>query len=509
MADLSSCPLWLARPPAKVFPALAGDIDSDVVVIGGGVAGMTAALTLQSAGKQVVVLEMRGLGSGETGHTTAHLSEQIDISYRAAIHKFGCDRARDVAASQRAAIDQIEEWVHGLSIACDFTRLPGFLYSEDDGGSRELECELQAMQEAGLEAAWTEVVPLPFDVTGALKLERQGQIHPGRYLEGLAQAFTQRGGRIFEQTRVLRVEEGNPCRVEAERGTVSGGEVLCTTHVPSINRLMVHPQLAAYRSYAIARRLKAESPPALYWDTMDPYHYLRFHSDERGQWLILGGEDHKTGKESDPASLYERLEEYAGARFSLEESGPETAFRWSGQILEPADGLPFIGRNPGSRHLSIATGFSGNGMTFGTLAGGVLADAVLGKANRWASLYSPMRFKPRAQIRRFLSENIDFPIHRVAGLFQSGEVQHPSEIPINEGRLVRSEAGLLAVYRDGEEGLKVRTAVCPHLGCHVRWNNAERSWDCPCHGSRFDPDGRVLNGPALSDLAEERWKSTV
>jgi Rieske Fe-S protein len=274
--------------------------------------------------------------------------------------------------------------------------------------------------------------------------------------------------------------------------------VLVLAHVPVSNRLALHTKLAAYRSYAIAAPLREPFPTANFSDMRDPYHYIRPQQTASGPVLIIGGEDHKTGKNDDTEGCFARLAEYSRAHFPI----GEISHRWSGQIIEPADGLPFIGRNAGADHVYVATGFSGEGMTFGTLAAMLLSDAVLAVKNPWAALYDATRVKPLAQARRVIGEGADFPAHLAHDRLAGGEADSPEQVPAGEGRLVRAEGKMLAVYRDDGGALHARSAVCTHLGCYVHWNRAERSWDCPCHGSRFDVDGAVLNGPAIKPLAQ-------
>jgi Rieske Fe-S protein len=270
------------------------------------------------------------------------------------------------------------------------------------------------------------------------------------------------------------------------------------TNAPTSSRFALHTKIAAYRTYALAATLPKPFPPGLFWDLDDPYHYLRTQHTDLGTFLIVGGEDHKTGKETDTETRLSRLGAYMHVRLP----DAQVAYRWSGQIIEPADGLPFIGKNAGSQHVYVATGFSGTGLTFGTLSGMILSDAVLGVANPWAKLYRATRIKPLAQAREYLSENVDFPATLARDRLAASEVAGTQEIPRGEGRLMRAHGKMLAVYRDPAGALHARSAVCTHLGCHVHWNNAETTWDCPCHGSRFGVDGSVINGPATKELAE-------
>jgi glycine/D-amino acid oxidase-like deaminating enzyme/nitrite reductase/ring-hydroxylating ferredoxin subunit len=490
--------LWIEDTPFPTYPKLRGNLDTDVLVVGAGIAGMTASLLLRQAGKRVALIEARQVGHGETGQTTAHLTEMLDARYHVLESKFGHEGARLAAESSRAAIDRIESFVGGLGVDCGFERVPGYLYAEDEKQRSDLEKELESLQRAGADVAWVDSFPLPIRVDGALRVERQAQLHPLEYVRALAAQLVSSGGQIFEGTRLLDVDEGTPCRVSTTGGAVTAEHVLVLTNAPVSTRFALHPKIAAYRTYALAARLEKPFAAGLFWDMQDPYHYTRTQKTRSGSFLIVGGEDHKTGKKKETGECFDRLREYAATQFGI----ADISHRWSGQVLEPVDGLPFIGRNPGARHVHVATGFSGNGMTFGTLAAMILCDAVLGVENPWAELYDATRVKPLAQAREFVAENVDFPAHLVTDRLVRGEAGSIDQVPSGQGRLLRSGRRMVAVYRDEAGTVHARSAVCTHLGCHVQWNQEERSWDCPCHGSRFDVDGAVLNGPAVKDLEE-------
>jgi glycine/D-amino acid oxidase-like deaminating enzyme/nitrite reductase/ring-hydroxylating ferredoxin subunit len=488
--------LWTETTNLPQFPVLEDDLDTDVAVIGGGISGVTAALILARAGKRVALVEARRLGSGETGHTTAHLTEIIDTRYHVLESKFGKDGAALAAASSRAAIQRMEAFVHELAIDCSFARVPAFLFARNESQRLELAQELESLERVGTEAAWADTLPLPLETAGAVRVGHQARVHPLEYLRGLASAFTEAGGMVFEGTRLLDVDDGSPCRVTTTGGVITAKDVLVLTNSPVSSKFAFHTKTAPYRTYAMALRLRHAFPDALFWDMDDPYHYVRKQESRHGSFVIVGGEDHKTGQREDSAASYEALGEWAATHF-----GPlEIASRWSGQVIEPADGLPFIGKNADDEHIYTATGYTGNGMTFGTLAAMMLSDAVLGQKSPWAELYDSNRKKPLAQAREFVVENLNVASRMVKDRFVPKEIDSADDIPRGEGRLVRAHGKILAVYRDDAGETHVRSGVCTHLGCVVRWNDAERSWDCPCHGSRFDVDGAILNGPATAPL---------
>lgn len=499
-------PLWIDQGLQKRFPQLRGELQTDVVIIGGGITGMTAALQLKQAGKKVIVVELSRVSFGESGHTTGHLTESFDETYSTLISNFGIDGARLAAQSSRRAIEKIEDNVRKFGIRCDFDRVAGYRFTESKGGRSELEKEADAASRIGVHVDFVDSAPLPFENHGALRFEHQAQFQPYKYVTALANLIHGEGSLIYEDTKVLDVKEGEPCKVVTDKGTIVCKDVIVAANVPILNKFFLHTKIAAYRTYAIAITLRDNSAvPGLFWDTQDPYHYIRSHRDESRNYVIIGGSDHKTGQEDHTEQSFRKLISYAHERFNMD----ALAYRWSGQIIEPVDGLPFIGKNPMSEHIYVATGYSGTGLTFGTVAGLLLSDLINGETNPWADLYDARRFKPLASASSYISENIDFPSHLIADRLKPTDDNDLNHIRENEGRIVRIGAKKVAAYRDPDGQMHLMSPVCPHLGCYVGWNEAEKSWDCPCHGSRFSPCGEVLNGPAVENLASEEYDETV
>jgi glycine/D-amino acid oxidase-like deaminating enzyme/nitrite reductase/ring-hydroxylating ferredoxin subunit len=495
--------IWLLTSPHPARSPLDQDIRADVCIVGAGITGLTTAYLLTGEGRSVVVIDDGDVGSGETGRTTAHLVNALDDRYYEIERLHGEKGARLAAESHSRAIDRIESIVHDAQIDCGFERLDGYLFVQEGDKKTDLDRELEAVHRAGLvDVTRLERAPLrDFDTGPCLRFPRQAQFHPLLYLEGLARAIEGRGGRIFTGTHVNAFEDRPSPRVETRPGhVVTARAIVVATNTPVNDRVAIHTKQAAYRTYVVGLRVPPDTVRrALYWDSGDPYHYVRLGSGPGAEdLLIVGGEDHKTGQADDSDQRFARLEEWTRTRFP---SVGAREFAWSGQVMEPIDSLAFIGRNPGDANVYVATGDSGNGMTHGTIAGLLIADLIQDRENEWASLYDPGRITLRAAAE-FAKENINVAV-QYADLVSGGDVANPSEIKPGSGAVVREGLKKLAVYRDESGVLHRYSAICPHLGCVVDWNAIEKTWDCPCHGSRFDANGHVLNGPAISDLSAE------
>ncbi|MGI8402483.1 MAG: FAD-dependent oxidoreductase [Gemmatimonadaceae bacterium] len=498
--------VWMETADVPSFPPLARDATADVCIIGAGIAGLTTAYLCLKSGKSVVVLDDGPIGGGETGRTTAHLTCALDDFYHEIETMHGAEGARIAAESHASAIDRVESIVTTEHIDCDFKRVDGYYFLGGDDTVDVLDDELAASRRAGIaDAMRVERIPgVPFNSGPALKFPRQAQFHILKYLAGLARAIERDGGRIFCGSHVSEVKAGKPGRVGTDAGqTVKAEHLVVCTNSPINNWVAVHNKQASYRTYAIGALVPAGSiQPGLYWDTLEPYHYVRLlnadASPAKGgsDVLIVGGEDHKTGQKDDADERFRRLETWTRERFPMVQT---VDYRWSGQVIEPVDYMAYIGRNPGNDpNIYIATGDSGNGITHGTIAGMLITDLVMGRENLWQKLYDPSRISLRAA-PAYVKENLNF-VAQYRDYVTPGEVTSPDQIAPGEGALIRDGAKKIACYKDEQGDLHLRSAVCPHLFCIVDWNHAEKSWDCPCHGSRFDRYGRVVNGPASSDL---------
>ena len=492
--------LWMQTAAMPQEPQLPSDLRADVCIVGAGIAGLTTAYLLTREGKTVIVLDDGPSAGGETCRTTAHLVTALDDRFYHLEDLHGRDGSRLAAESHAAAIDRIEQIVRDEGIACHFSRLDGYLFVPPGDDVSQLDRELEAAHRAGLIAV-TRVNRAPvasFDTGPALRFPRQGQFHILEYLNGVAAAAKRGGARIYNETHAYKFEGGWSARVETDRGVVTADAIVVATNTPVNDRVAVHTKQAAYRTFVVGARVpRGYVNEILLWDTPDPYHYVRIqHLDHQSDVLIVGGEDHKTGQADDADARFGRLESWTRERF------PEAKtfdFRWSGQVMEPVDSLALIGRNPlDSDNVYIATGDSGNGMTHGTIAGILITDLIMGRSNPWVHLYDPSR-KTLGAIKDFTKENLNVAA-QYADIVTPGEVSDVSEIAPGQGAIVRRGAKKIAVFRDAQGGLVERSAFCTHLGCVVRWNSTEQTWDCPCHGSRFHPDGHVVNGPAVSAL---------
>jgi glycine/D-amino acid oxidase-like deaminating enzyme/nitrite reductase/ring-hydroxylating ferredoxin subunit len=504
--------VWMATAPEiESDGPLTEDTSADVCIVGAGIAGMTTAYLLTREGKRVVVLDDGPIGGSMTGRTTAHLVNALDDRYYELERLHGERGARLAAESHSAAIDRIEAIISEEGIDCEFERLDGYLFAPPDESKEQLEDELKATHRAGLtDTELVERAPIKdYDTGKALRFPRQAQFHPLLYLKGLARAIRERGGRIHTGTHANEIDGGKSARVVSSDGRiVTTFAVVVATNTPVNDRFAIHTKQAPYITYVIGARVpKGSVTKALYWDTPDPYHYVRLESinainretGENAEYdlLIVGGEDHKTGQADDANKRFGYLQRWTRTRFPMIE---EIEFQWSGQVMEPVDSLAFIGRNPmDDDNVYIATGDSGNGMTHGTIAGILLTDLIMGRENEWETLYDPTR-KTLKALPEFMSENLNVAA-QYTDLVTPGDVDSADEIKPGGGAIIRDGLKKIAAYRDDSGALHQRSAICPHLGCVVDWNSKEKTWDCPCHGSRYDAQGKVFQGPANGDLA--------
>lgn len=488
-----------AHRDVPTFAPLKSDLDTDVAVIGGGITGITCAALLAQDGLRVAVLEAAQVGCGTTGHSTGNLYAPVDHYLYKLAAKWGQDKVGQVVQSRRLALDLIEKITLDYRLDCSFSRQPWVLYSIDASSENEnlVEQEYQAALKCGLSARVTNELPLPYPIHRALVVAQQAQFHPLRYVRQLAAAIASHQCQIFEHSAASAVDD--------ERNLVSVGQfkvtarhIVMATHTPK-GFNTVQTELGPYREYAVAAPLRqTQLAGGIFWSVGAQRHSTRLVELDGRPHVLMIGEMHKTGQNADTNAAYRRLEAALQARFDV---GP-AAWRWSAQQYRAADDLPYIGAGPAASRLYLATGFAADGLTYGTLAAMLIADQINGRSNQFAELYSARRFTPVKSASAFFKENLNVAGAYLKDYIKGADVLHLSEVPRGEGRLVEIDGDKMAVYRDDNYQLHVVSPVCTHLKCIVHWNQAERSWDCPCHGSRFGVDGTVLEGPAMAALQQ-------
>lgn len=495
---------WLDAVELPDFAPLQAPAECDVVVVGAGITGLTLALELLRAGKRVIVLERHGVASGTTGHTTAHLTTMIDTEYADIIETRGMDAARELASGMCAAIDYIEQTAVALGAADAFARVPGYYIAEpqearDAASPQELgdvARSYRAVCEVGLSAA-AALPALPFPIADGFCLHDQGRLHASRYVAALAAAVHAAGGRMYTHTPVLDVDGGAPCAVHTAGATVQASEVVLATHTP-IGIDPLHTVVFPMRSYVLVAVVENELPDALVWNTHDPYEYIRKQPMPGGDRIIVGGADHKTGH-GDPRASYEHLERYLRRRFKVR----ELTHRWSAQFYDPADGLPIIGPAPFKEHVHVATGFSGDGMTLGTLAALMLRDQLLGSEHPLARICRPSRF-PLGGVGKVVKENLEVARRwigdRLGGNHSADPAAAAAGVLPGEAAILHRDGKQVGLYRDVAGQAHEVDVTCTHMKCKLHWNPAETTWDCPCHGGRFDIGGAVIEGPPTRPL---------
>ncbi|MDV6167159.1 FAD-dependent oxidoreductase [Flavobacterium sp. DG1-102-2] len=500
---------WNDSQPPLVYKTLESDAIADVLIVGGGIAGLTTAYCLSKSGKTVVLLEDGYLGSGETGRTTAQITYALDDRYYDLEKFFGQEKAKLVAESHRQALDWIQGVVAIENIDCNFKTVDGYLFTDPSDKEINLDKELEATRRAGLPTEM--VTQIPGMPSGkhlrAIKFPGQGQFHITRYLKGLADAVIAMGGEIYTDTHVDSIDKNG---AKAKGFSVKANHIVVATNSPVNDILTMHTKQFAYRTYVIAAKIpKGILPYAMWWDTGNqdskwvakPYHYVRLEPlDDNFDLLISGGEDHKTGM-ADQENVSEE-ERYNNLISWTKQHFPyfsDIAYKWSGQVMEPVDSLAFIGKNPGDENIYIITGDSGNGMTHCTLGGLIINDIIMGNPNPYIELYDPARITLRTGVD-FLKEVGNMAYTMAKDWIVSGDIKEVAELGPNKGAIISRGLEKVAVYKDADGSFHTCSAVCPHLGGVLQWNDDEKSFDCPLHGSRFTAYGTVINGPAITDL---------
>jgi len=487
---------WIDTAPESEYFPLEDGVEVDVAVIGSGIVGITAAAFLKEAGLTVALVDMGRIGKNVTGHTTAKITSLHGPIYHRLLNNFSTREVQMYAEANQSAIDKVEAIVNAKGIDCDFSRTPAYVYTELRKNLHTIKAEAKAAKKAGLPVYYVEESPLPFKIMGAVRLENQARFHPLTYLLTLAFDIPGDGSHIYENTRALRVYEDAPCVVDTDRGRIKARDVVIATHFPFYDKGWFFARAFPYHTYALGVRVEGEPPEGMFY-TEDGAHYaIRSQPTEKGPLLVISGGYHKVGKGGDIVAQYKDLERRTRERFDVK----SVDYYWSTEDYDSADGMPYIGLSPGSEHVYVATGFGGWGMTNGTLSAMIIADLILGRSNPWSSLFDPSRVRPIASGRQIIGENVNAVKEFVSGLVLAPKERDIAVLPVGEGMKMVIDKKEVAVYRDEDGTVHAVSPVCTHMACTVNWNNAEKTWDCPCHGSRYTYDGKVIHGPAVRNL---------
>lgn len=493
---------WVASAELPQFSTPTKDVEVDVIVVGGGITGITAAYLAKKAGKTVALLERNRCASVDTAFTTAHLTALTDLWPSEIGSKFGKDAAQAVWDAGVDAIDRIVTNIRAEDIDCDFHWVPNYLHASlrepDPKVVDQLQKEAGYVRELGIKAEFENQIPF-FNLPG-IKFPNQALFHPRKYLSALVHQIPGDGSFIFEQSNADEFSD-EPLSVKTGDYTIRGKYLVLATHNPltgnsgTFKSMMFQTKLALYSSYVLSSKVPAGTvPEASYYDTANPYDYLRVDRRMDHDYIIFGGEDHKTGTEPDTNAPFTRLEQRLRTflpQISLDK-------QWSGQVIETNDGLPFIGEF--TENQFIATGYAGNGMTFGTIAGVMAVDAIMKRDNPWKDLFDPHRAKLLGGTWRYIKENKDYPFHLVRDWAARSDGDSLDQLTPGEGKILKLDGKKVAAFKDDSGKVSLCSPVCTHLKCIVDWNTAEKTWDCPCHGSRFQPTGEVISGPAEEPL---------
>ena len=478
----------------------------DVVIVGGGITGISTAFHLQNAGRKCIVIEANNLCFGTTSGTTAHLNTLLDVPYTRILKNFGKEDAELVARATTEAIDFIKTNISKYQIDCEFQDASAYLFSQTNEQTEELDEIYEACREVGLDVSYALSLPVTIDFEKTIEVRGQGKFHPVKYVYALAREFEKLGGVILQHTRVSGIEDTQGITVETDNGNFRAANLIYATHIPpGVNLLQMRCE--PWRSYAISfTTTDNKYTQDLLYDMYDPYHYIRSQKINGKEYLIVGGEDHKTGQNENAEASFLRLESYIRKHFNVD----EILFKWSSQYFEPADGLPYIGHLPGHPgNIFVATGYGGNGMTYSSVAAILLKQIMLEEDSPYIKLFDPNRIKPIAGFTTFVKQNVDALKNFMGKWFDKERLEQFAELAPGQAEVTKYNGEKLALYKDEHGELHALNPVCPHMKCLVAWNNAERTWDCPCHGSRFSCEGRVLTGPADHDLEKVELRTLV
>jgi len=487
-------PFWIVSTPDTNYPALEQDVKVDVAIVGGGIAGISCAYLLVKEGVKVAIVEADRILHGTTGHTTAKITSQHSLIYARLKKEMGEEKAKQYAEANESAIHTIADIIEENKIDCDFKWCPAYVYTQSDKYMQDIEDEAKAASSLGIKASLLKEIPLPFPAKSALRFDGQAQFHPLKYLKALVPEILKNGSHIFEQTRAINIEKGKDYMVITNTGKkVSAGKVIIASHFPFFDGGGLYfSRIYAERSYVVGVTVKEKFPEGMFISAEDPVRSLRSQSFENGELILVGGDHHKTGQCDNTNIHYNNLIDFAKSSFEVQ----NIPYRWSTQDCMTVDGVPYVGSLTSQRpDIYVATGFGKWGMTNSTAAAMILKDIITKGASPWTSVYNPTRFP---NIKNLIVQNADVAANYVSGKLSTGADNE--EISIGEAKVINVDGKLAGAYRDENDSLHIVDITCTHVGCELNWNDAERSWDCPCHGSRFDYEGKIVEGPALNSL---------
>ncbi|HOQ16892.1 MAG TPA: FAD-dependent oxidoreductase [Defluviitaleaceae bacterium] len=488
---------WITSTKRTAYPELTEEISVDAAIIGGGMAGISCAYYLKNEGLKVCIIDRKRILEGVTGHTTAKITAQHHLIYDSLISDFGIEKASQYAEANLWAIEEIDRIISENHINCDFIRQPAFVYTQSDEYIEKIEKELRAAEQIGIHASFENELPLPFSVKAAIKFDNQAQFHPRKFLLSLAEKLVNEGVLIYENTRMKDISDENPYRVITDKGEIKAKYVIIASHFPVYDHLAFYfARMYQSRTYALGLKIKEKFPGGMYLSAESPSRSLRAQPTEEGELVLLVGEEHKTGQPQETKSYYEALKKFACENYDVE----SIPYHWSTQDCMPLDNIPYIGRiKDGVENMFVATGFKKWGMTHSIISGLIIKDLIINRDNSWIELYNPSRFTLKQSFKKFFEVNLDVAKELVSGKLEIPE-NSLKDLKNEEGVVIDIEGRKVGAYKDNKGEVYLVDTTCSHLGCELKWNDAEKSWDCPCHGSRFTYTGEVIQGPAVKNL---------
>lgn len=508
LTNLKSLPqsYWLASTDTTDYNSLSEDISVDVAIIGGGMAGILCAYLLHNENLNIAVLDAGKILSGTTSHTTAKITSQHGLIYDKIKNQMGVELAKQYADANESAIKQIKDIIDQHHINCDYSTQSAYIYAQDDKNVEKIENEEKTASELGIKASLADEIPFQIPIKVALKFDEQAQFHPRKFLLPLAKVISESGVKIYENSRVVNLEENGKITATTEQGKkVIADKVIIASHYPFYNKQgMYYSRIYTERTYIIAISAKEKYPGGMYINAEDPSRSLRGQDGENGQLILVVGENHKTGQGNDMAEHYRKLINFADNLFSIE----DMPYRWSTQDCMTLDGIPYIGYyKQDTPNLLIATGFQKWGMTNSMVSARIIRDLIVDGSSPWQDVYNPSRKNILASAKSFIVENVDVAKHLISA--KISPIPEDVKIEPGEGKVIEHDGERTGAYRDEDGKLYLVNTTCPHLGCELNWNSAERSWDCPCHGSRFTFSGDIIDGPAVKPLSAENDVNTA